>query len=174
MTDAALTTRLSRIQHLLKTVHHVPIATVGNDGAPHNTPVFMAFDLNLTAYWASNPRTQHSQNIMTNDQVYMVVFDSVTGQGGGLYIQAMAQPLIANDADFTQAYEALSELKEYIGQVIGPKEMYLRKGPQRLYRAVPTKLWLNVSTKDATGVVVYDERVEIPLQELQKSLSVDD
>lgn len=171
MTDSVLQTYLSRIQHLLKTIHLVAIATTAKTGKPHNTPVFMAFDLNLQAYWASNLKTQHSRNILENNRIMMVIFDSVTGNDGGVYIEAEAQPLIADDADFRQAYDALSELKEHTGGVMASKEHYLRRGSQRLYRAQPKKLWINLHTKDDNGAIIADERIEVPLAAVRKAVS---
>ena len=79
-----LTARIARAKELLATVRHGVIATVNQDGSPHNSPVFMAFDADHNAYWASNPDAVHSQNIARTGQVFIVIFDSV-GAGGGLY-----------------------------------------------------------------------------------------
>jgi hypothetical protein len=155
--EKVISPRAERVRELLDTVRHVAIATVNEDGLPHNTPVFAAFDEGLNVYWSSHPESLHSKNIERTGQVFIVVFDSV-GKGGGLYIQASAEQLTDSKLDsglavFNKARKRL--LREQI-----PREYFLDGSPQRLYRAEPIKIWTNQAERDDQSRVIRDRRVE--------------
>jgi uncharacterized pyridoxamine 5'-phosphate oxidase family protein len=144
-----------RLKELLKFVKHVAIATVNEDGSPHNTPVFAAFDDELDVYWSSDPNSLHSKNIERTGQVFIVVFES----GGGLYIQAKAHQVSEGELDnglavFNKSRKRL--LREEI-----PREYFIDGSPQRLFVAESIKIWTNQSEKDAQGRVIRDRRVEL-------------
>jgi hypothetical protein len=156
--------RIERAKQLLAEIHHVPIATVNADGTPHSSPVFMAFDEKLCGYWASHPLTQHSQNILRDGTVFLVVFDSREGHGG-LYIKAVANA-IEDRAEAEEALIILRTLKEKVYGSMGDIDDYTGKGTQRLYRATPTNAWLNRSERSPEGVIIRDSRFEVPLSAL--------
>lgn len=106
--EKTIAERLVRARQLLAEIHHVAIATVNEDGSPHDSPVFMAFDDELRAFWASNQDSQHSRNIARDGRVFLVIFDSRQGHGG-LYISAHAKPL--EGGDIQHGYDCLKKLK---------------------------------------------------------------
>lgn len=156
--------RILRARQLLAEIHHVPIATVNADGTPHNSPVFMAFDDKLRGYWASHPTNLHSQNITRNGDVFLVVFDSREGHGG-LFISAKAVVLDSTEA-VAQGYECLKQLKERVYGSMGPLEDYLLGGEQRIYCATPLRCWVNKSDRTKDGVIIKDNRYEVPIMDL--------
>ncbi len=156
--------RLERIRAILQTVPHVALATVSEDGSPLNSPVFGTFNDQLHFFWASSPRTTHSQNIVRDGRVFAVVFDSRDGHGG-LYLEGRAEQL-EDDAHIDYAYELLAEAKSRFYGTMGSLERFKGEGPQRLYRLVPSQLWTNMSTKDEDGAVIYDQRVPVSLEDL--------
>lgn len=156
--------RIERARKLLAGIHHVPVATVNQDGTPHNSPVFMAFDGQLNGYWASSPDSQHSRNIARDGHVFLVIFDSREGHGG-LFIAAEAT-VIDDPTEAAQAHALLKSLKERFYGSMGELDAYLENSPQRLYRAAPYKTWLNQSERDAQGVIVKDVRYEVPVSQL--------
>ncbi len=152
--------RLERARQILAQVHHPAIATVNVDGSPLNTPVFGVFNAQLHLFWSSAPDSTHSQNIRRDGQVFVVVFDSRQGHGG-VYMAAQAQEL--NDTrHINYAYALLRASNPKMGSV----ERSMGNGPQRLYRAIPNKFWVNVSTKDEEGYVIRDQRLEVSLGDL--------
>jgi uncharacterized pyridoxamine 5'-phosphate oxidase family protein len=158
--------RMERAKQLLAEIHHIPIATVNEDGSPHSSPVFMAFDTTLCGYWASHQQAQHSQNIQRDGDVFLVIFDSREGHGG-LYIKAVAK-VLEGRAEVEKALEILSSLKEKMYGSMGAVDDYIDDAPQRLYKATPTNAWLNKSERNAEGVIIRDVRFEVPLTALAK------
>jgi hypothetical protein len=146
-----------RVKELINSVKHIAIATVNQDGSPHNTPVFAAFDNELSVYWSSDPESLHSKNIERTGQVFIAVFDSV-GKGGGLYIQAKARQLGQDELE-KDLLVFNKRRKELLREEI-PKEYFIDGSPKRLYRAEPEKIWTNQSERDAQGRVIRDRRVE--------------
>lgn len=150
--------RIDRAKELLKAVQHVSIATVNADGSPHNSPVFMAFDDYLCAYWASDPLAQHSQNITRTHQVFLVLFEA--NKGGGLFIQASAWQL-----DETELEAGLAILNARRKQAV-PIDHFGAASPQRLFKAEPQKFWINQAERDQAGFIIRDKRVEITLTDI--------
>lgn len=165
MDEHILRERIARVRQLLMEIHHVPLATVSEDGSPHNSPVFMAFDENLNGYWASDMRTLHSKNIARTGQVFLVIFDSREGHGG-LYIRAMAK-VLEDPKEAEHGYQTLKRLKEQMYGNIGSLDLYIGDAPQRMYCAEPQQLWVNRSERDAEGRIIRDLRYEISPDQLQ-------
>lgn len=167
MPDNRIRGRLDRVRQLLAEIHHVSIATVNEDGSPHNSPVFTGFDENLNAFWASSIDSLHSQNIVRTGQVFLVVFDSREGHGG-LYIEAQAQPL-ENPEEARYGYDVLKKLKIKVhGKIadLGDISLFTGGGQQRIYRAQPQRFWVNASTRNAKGVILRDQRFAVTLEQL--------
>lgn len=156
--------RIARARELLAEIHHVAVATVNDDGSPHNSPVYMAFDRALHGYWASHPASLHSRNIARDGKVFLAIFDSRQGHGG-LFIEAEAD-VLSDKAEVAAALATLTLLKERLHGAMGGPEAYADDAPQRLYRAVPRRLWVNQSEKNVDGVVVRDRRYEITITDL--------
>lgn len=159
-----LQARIQRAQELVRTIHHVPLATVNDDGSPHMSPVFLAFDDALTGYWSSHPETAHSHNLTRDPQVFLVVFDSKEGHGG-LYVRAEAS-VITDKTELAHGLALLAALKESMYGSMGPIEQYLQPGGPRIYKAVARQLWVNKGERDAQGVIVRDNRFEIHVQDI--------
>src|ERR1039458_3055147 len=78
---------IMRAKELLKTVEHASMATVNEDGSPHNTPYyFMRSDDLRHLYWGSHPASEHSKNVARTGQIFVVLYDAI--KRGGLFIQA--------------------------------------------------------------------------------------
>lgn len=161
MTDAGLKARLERARELLREIHTIAISTVNADGSPHCSPVFMAFNEHLCGYWSSDPESTHSENIGRTGRVFLVLFDSRNGHGG-LYIEAQAGRV--GESELARAH---ATFKAAANHPIGDLAAYTGASPQRLYQAVPERLWVNQSERNAQGVIVRDRRFEISLDQLQ-------
>jgi hypothetical protein len=153
-----------RAKSLLKDIHHPVVATVNLDGTPHNTPVFAAFDVRLNLYWASTRESVHSKNIARTGTAYIVLVDTKEG-GTGLYFTAGIEEL-SGGPDLTRGHFAMTKLTDSLGLPFPHTIELTGDAHQRLYRARPTQLWVNFSTKDSLGRIVRDERVSITIQDL--------
>ncbi len=158
------TERIERIQEILRDIHHIAIATVNQDGSPHNTPVFAAFDEQLNFYWSSHPESEHSKNIARTQQAFIVVFDSREGHGG-LYVQATTKECQPGE-EMRQGYVLLKKCKEQFYGAMGSLETYQGAHSQWIYKASPQKVWLNKSGRDEAGAIILDRRYEISLADL--------
>lgn len=162
--DTALHDKIARARQLLAEIHHVSISTVNEDGSPHQSPVFMAFDDELNGYWSSHPDSLHSRNITRGGRVFFVVFDSKEGHGG-LFVEASARQLKGRE-QAELGYQALKRLKEQFYGTMGNIDMYLDGGPQRIYVAEPIRFWVNKSDRNAEGAIIRDRRYEVALADL--------
>lgn len=162
MMDALLVERLERIRNLLQEICHVAIATVNEDGSPHNTPVFGGIDNQLRIYWALHPNSMHSQNIARTGQAYIVLFDSI-GPGGGLFINAKAKEV--EQGEFDQALKMFNEARAKRGRDIVGADKFT-DSVQRLYVAEPLETWVNLAERNEQGNVIRDYRHEISLNDL--------
>jgi uncharacterized pyridoxamine 5'-phosphate oxidase family protein len=154
--------RLERAKELLANAAHAALATVNDDGSPHNSPVFAAFGQDLQMYWSSHPASRHSRNIDRSGQVFIVLFGQ--DEGGGLYIEAAAEPVSESDID--EALQIFDATKVRNGDV-PLNRAHVTAGHQRLYRARPKAIFVNQSEKDENGAVLEDKRYQITVKDLQ-------
>ncbi len=159
--------RAARAKEILEKIIYITIASVGEDGKPWNSPVYSAFDEGLNFYWASDREGQHSKNVRSNGDVFLVVYDSTApeGTGEGVYFKAQAfelddEEVIVQARKVTQSRKgkpaADDEAKKFTGDNI-----------RRVYKAVPKRVWMNDVENDESGNYTRDIRVEIPLDLLR-------
>lgn len=149
------------IRHLLAHVPYVAIATVGADGAPHNTPVRGVFNNEVHLFWASSPEVEHSKNIARDGQAFVVLFNSERG-GAGLYMAGRAQVVEAGEP----LEYAFALLKRVRPNDMDSIDRYRGNGPQRIYRFVPENMWMHRAVKDDNGYFIIDERVPVSLADI--------
>ena len=130
-----------RTREVLHDVLYITIATVSTDGRPWNSPVYAAYTPDYTFFWASDATSRHSRNIAANPNVALVIYDSTVpqGQGEGVYLEATAEAL-ENPAD---VLAGLTLLDSRVGRPLRPVEQFLAPFRRRIYRAVPTAMWMN-------------------------------
>lgn len=162
MQEGSYENRVARAKELLRIVRHAAIATVNQDGSPHNTPVFSTFAPDLTFYWASGTRAQHSQNIARDGRVFIALFDSLE-RGGGLYVQATAQAL-EDPADIEAALKIINANRVRWDRPVVTAKDY--QAGQRLYRATPLTAWVNVTERDSEGQITRETRQTVTSHDL--------
>ncbi len=165
MDDETRRYRLSRAKEVLRDIHHIPVATVNEDGSPLSSPVFMAFDGLLHGFWSSSPESMHSKNIARDPRIFLAIFDSKEGHSG-LFLSGKAT-VLNEPGPILAALERLAKLKGSLYGGMGDVGHYI-EGPQRIYEFIPEKAWVNHSEKEGS-VVVRDQRFEIPLSDLLTS-----
>jgi hypothetical protein len=122
-------------------ISYATVATACPDGRPWNSPVFCAVDEDYTVFWGSHVDSRHSRNIRANGAAFIVVYDSTVlpGQGEGVYIEATCQEL-TDSTDIARAHRLIQ------GRRPGPywtlDEVH-GDAPVRLYRATPSRIWMN-------------------------------
>ncbi|OGY58719.1 MAG: hypothetical protein A3C03_01760 [Candidatus Colwellbacteria bacterium RIFCSPHIGHO2_02_FULL_45_17] len=158
---------ISRVAEVLKKIFYASVATVTPEGKAWNSPVYFSFDEDLNFYWSSSPSSQHSKNIAKNSNVFLVVYDSNarSGEGEGVYIEAVADEVGADE--FEHVIEVFGKRN---GKSVKNISIYGEDGPQRLYRAVPRKMFINDDERDEGGSFVRDYRVELSIDDVKKAL----
>ena len=80
---------------VIKNILYINIASITPSGKPWNTPVYCAYDKDLSYYWLSWRLNQHSKNIRNNPDVFVTVYDSTVpaGTGFGVYFEGKAYEL---------------------------------------------------------------------------------
>lgn len=155
--------RIARAKQLLRTVRHAAMATVNEDGSPHNTPYrFMVDDTLQNLYWGSHPESAHSKNITRTGQIFVVLYDAK--ERGGLFIQADNAHVLSG-AELEVALKIHNRIREAVGESVIPLSYYT-EGQQRMYTAKPIKFWVNMSEKGPDGLLIKDNRHEISREQL--------
>jgi len=156
--------KVERAKELLRTAKHAAMATVNQDGSPHNTPYFFMHSPDLKyLYWGSSPESEHSKNVARTGQIFVVLYDAF--EGGGLFIQAN-EAHAAKGEELHRALVIHNELRAKAGRNSLPPEYYQGDGPQRMYKATVQKFWVNASKRGKDGHVIRDYRYEITAEQL--------
>jgi len=142
----------------------IVIATVGKDGQPWNTPVAgFRFSGDINFYWTSWEENQHSKNIRENKKVFIIVFDEESAEG----VYCLANAYQINDEEETLAVAKVFGSDKYNSS---DGREYLGNKPRKIYKAVPTRAWINADKRDVAGKFLHDTRVEIDLRTLKTSV----
>lgn len=157
--------RTARAKWLLANVKHGAMATVNEDGSPHNTPYFFMASTDLTKlYWGSHPDSEHSKNILRTGRLFVVLYEA--NDSGGLYIRAHGGRIAAGD-ELTFALERHNQLRgERYEKYPLPREYYEGDSSQKMWVADTERFWVNGSSKDLGGAIIQDHRFEITRQSL--------
>ncbi|MEM1169314.1 MAG: pyridoxamine 5'-phosphate oxidase family protein [Cyanobacteria bacterium P01_H01_bin.35] len=147
-----------KAKQVLNKITYLTLATVDKEGHPWNSPVYYGFDENYTFYWSSWKENQHSQNIINNGQVFAVVYDStaVSGNAFGVYVQGIAEVIEVENEIFNKAIDSIYTKN---GKQKRDKKYFLDSGDRRLFRFMPTTIWVNVT--EPYEDYFLDKRVEI-------------
>lgn len=139
MTDGVKPSAKARA--IIDAIRYITVATVSSEGEPWNTPVAgYHFDGDYNLYWASWVDNQHSKNIRNNGKAFIAIYDS-TPHGApseGVYMQVEVFEITDQD-------EAKSAALVFKDDPYNPSDgsQYLGDYPRRIYKAVPSKIWIN-------------------------------
>ena len=124
-------------------------------------PVWYVYDEDLTIYWWSPVESQHSRNIEKNQDVYITIFDSTApeGDGFGLYVRAAASLV-----DESELEKAMSLYNDSTTVFKMNPENCSGNSPTRMYKAVPSKIWMNEDSTENGQFI--DIRTETSIDEL--------
>lgn len=155
--------RILRAKELLETIRHAAMATVNEDGTPHNTPYFFMHDTDLdNLYWGSDETSQHSQNVGRTGEIFVVLYEA--SERGGLYIKAINAHELSGE-DLNIALKVHNGYRARAGKE--PLDLpYYEAGPQRMYSAKPVQFWVNDSERNTEGLITREYRQELTKEQL--------
>ncbi|MFN8391402.1 MAG: hypothetical protein U0136_14020 [Bdellovibrionota bacterium] len=154
---------IERAKELLATVAYANIATANNLAEPWNTPLYAPRDEALNFYWSSWVGAVHSNNIRSNPPVFMTLYDSTRARGTNnlrcLYLLATASEVLG-DAELSFALSLL-----YPGEAV-PIHTFHGDSVKRIYKAVPSRVWLNDRSEREVDPSTVKMRLELNLPDL--------
>ena len=149
-------------KELLSKVRHVALATVNEDGTPHNTPLFFAFDEELKRlFFVSRAESLHTKNFVREGRAFAVLYDSNEFHGG-LYL-TIENGRKLEDEQLDDAYKIyMARCKEFDIDVL-PEDFYLSDDGYNLYAGDISKIESYSSEEDSNKKLVREWREEIKL-----------
>ncbi len=152
-------------KELLKTVRHIALATVNEDGTPHNTPLFFIYNNDFTKFYMStHPSALHSKNVERTGKGYVVVYDSEVFKGG-LYLTLRNFKQVGAD-DLHEAMEVYNQTRLRWGMEALPDEHYQEPNERRLYVADIHKIEIYGAHEDKNAKILNEYRIEISAEEI--------
>ncbi len=156
--------QIDRAKELLRDVWHASMATVNEDGSPHNSPfMFMHDDTLQHMYWGSHPDSLHCKNAVRTGQIFVVLYDAV--ERGGLYMSAADSHMLEGD-ELESALRIHNDIRVKRGKDPLPLEFYIGDSPQRMWSARITNYWVNGTERGDDGNIIRDIRTEVKATDL--------
>ena len=133
---------------------------------PWNSPVWAARDEAFNLYWSSWTQAVHSRNLERNPSAFLTLFDSTRERGTNnfrcLYLQCDASQ-VGDPDEIARAVALL-----YPGEALDLAD-FQGTGLKRVYKAVPTKAWLNCLSERQLTPATVKMRAEIGLDDLRNA-----
>lgn len=165
--------QIKRAQKLLITMRHAAYATINEDGTPHNSPLALIYNDDLTKlYIGSYSASVHAQNLMRTGRAFAVAFDSQAKGQGGIYITGDH----AHDCEGDELVEALrvhnAVRTRHGSDPIDISYYRSTKPSQRMYVIDITKIEVqSVIRHETSGLIVREGRVPVDAKELLQTSS---
>jgi general stress protein 26 len=153
-----------RVGRLLNTVRNAAMATVNEDGTPHNTPFHYIIDDAFThIYLVSSPDARHSRNLLRNGQAFIVIYDSNIPEG--LYMEAENATTLDGDRLLEGMAVWNARRAQEGNEPLEPS--FIAKGsPQCMYRLDIVRFWVNEVERDDQNRIIRDYRREVNREDL--------
>jgi hypothetical protein len=156
--------KIVRAREVLNSVRNAAMATVNEDGSPHNTPYyFMADDSLEHLYWVSFSETLHSQNVLRTGQIFVVLYEAA--KSGGLYISADDVRITEGD-ELETALKIHNKCRARDGKESVEIKDYQGEKSQRMWVATTRQFWVNGTERGTDGRIIRDVRTEITKKDL--------
>jgi 8-oxo-dGTP diphosphatase len=152
---------------LLKTVRHAAYATINEDGTPHNSPLMLIYNEQLTKlYIGSYTDSVHSKNLIRTGKAFAVVYDSFIKNQGGVYITGSNAKECEGD-ELIEALRVHNSARARYGSSPLTIDFYQRNKPsQRMYSIDIAKIELYSVVRDGVGLIIKETRVEVFTKDL--------
>lgn len=152
---------------LLKTVRHAAYATVNEDGSPHNSPLKLIYNEDLTKlYIGTYSDSLHTRNLIRTGKIFAVIYDSFVKGQGGLYITGVN----AHECEGDELIEALrvhNNVRTREGsESIDIGYYQAAKPSQRMYSIDIAKIEVYSVIRDSKGLIASEARVEVVARDL--------
>jgi pyridoxine/pyridoxamine 5'-phosphate oxidase len=133
---------------IIDEIAFMTLATVDGDGVPWASPVWFAHADYADFLWISRLETRHSQNIVSNPRIAIVIFDSRTpiDTGRGVYLEAKASEVV-DDAEVARIMAVFSERSVAQGGSAWTAAEVRAPADLRPYRATVLKAFLGVNDR---------------------------
>lgn len=157
---------------LLKTVRHAAYATVNEDGTPHNSPLMLIYNEDLTKlYIGSYSESLHSKNLVRTGKAFVVLYDSFTKGQGGVYVTGINARECEGD-ELVEALRVHNAVRARHGsQPIDISYYRAGKPSQRMYSLDVAGLEIYSVKRGDNGIIVSEARVKVEPSVLKGSLS---
>lgn len=149
-------------KRLLKNARHAAYATVNEDGTPHNSPLMLIYNEDLTKlYIGSHSDSLHVKNMLRTGRAFAVIFDSFVKGQGGVYITGVN----AHECEGDELIEALRVhnlvCARQGSQPIDISYYQNSKPAQRMYSVDITKIEIYSNNRGADGLIISEARVPV-------------
>lgn len=154
-----------RERQLLQSVRHIALATVNEDGTPHNTPLFFAInDTFDRLYFVSREASLHSQNFLKSGNAFAVMYDS-NDFNGGLYI-TIKNGRLAAGTELQAGLSIFNQKCKAVDNDALPRNYHLIKNGYRLFIGDITKIEKYQSIDDENGKLKEEARMIVSVEEI--------
>ena len=152
-------------KELFTKVRHVALATVNEDGNPHNTPLFFALSNDFKQfYFVSRAESLHTKNFIRTGKAFAVIYDS-NEFNGGIYL-TLDNGRELQGQELLEAYEIYIARCEQFGIDVLPENFHLQDGGYNLYAGDITKIEIYDFSEDAEGKLKEESRKVVTAKEL--------
>jgi hypothetical protein len=160
--DSQHSEQIELAKKLLKTVRHAAYATINEDGTPHNSPLMLIYNEDLTKlYVGSYSESLHCKNFVRTGRAFAVLFDSFTKGQGGVYITGMNVHECEGD-ELVEALRVHNTFRAKHGsQPIDIVYYQAAKPSQRMYSIDIAKIEVYSAVRDENGLMISETRVPV-------------
>ena len=149
----------TQAKDIINKILYITVATSNKKNEPWNSPVYSAFNEAYTFYWTSWIENQHSKNILENENVFVVIYDSTVAEGTGFGVYMMGKAFKLDKEHSEEIKKAAILLYKRKNANPRSTEEFLGEFPRRIFRFVPGKIWVN--SKGYVNGNFVDTRVDI-------------
>jgi hypothetical protein len=155
-------TQIDLAKKLLRTVRHAAYATTNQDGTPHNSPLMLIYNEDLTKlYIGSHSESVHTKNLLRTGRTFAVLYDSFTKGQGGVYITGVNAHECQGD-ELVEALRVHNAVRVRQGNKPIDLSYYQIEGPsQRMYSIDVAKIEIYSVLRGADGLISSEARVEV-------------
>jgi general stress protein 26 len=152
-------------KELVKTVKHISLATVNEDGTPHNTPLFFAVDDKFEhVYFVSRSDSLHTLNFTRTGRGFAALYDSNIFKGGVYLTLKDGHKTLRSDQE--KAAKVFNEaLKKWDVKIL-KNDFYKDDGGYNLYSGRIARIEVYRADVDSDGKVIVERREEVSAKEL--------
>lgn len=165
--DSDYLAQIGLAKKLLQKVRHAAYATVSEDGTPHNSPLMLIYNEDLTKlYIGSYSESLHCKNLVRTGRAFAVLYDSFTKGQGGVYITGVNAHECTGD-ELVEALRVHNAVRtQHSSERIDISYYQAAKPSQRMYSIDIAKIEIYSVVRRKDGLVVSEARDEVDAKDL--------